>query len=136
MKKFYIASSFANKDKVRVAANSLIKSGFSQTFDWTANLRASTLDELQLYGELERKAVLEADFLVLILPGGKGSHIEMGIAISQRKNVYLVSEQAELFEFDVTSTFYHLPEVSIHIGSIGDSIAGIIEVERTQKIIH
>ncbi|WP_422122846.1 group-specific protein [Planococcus sp. X10-3] len=136
MKKFYIASSFANKENVRYAAKSLIENGLIQTFDWTANLRASTIDELQIYGELERRAVLEADFLVVILPAGKGSHIEMGIAIGQRKKVYLLSETAESFEFDGTSTFYHLPEVNIHIGSIYDSIASIIESEQTEKSVQ
>ncbi|MFD1030325.1 group-specific protein [Metaplanococcus flavidus] len=136
MKKFYIASSFANKEAVRTAANSLIEKGFTQTFDWTANLRASTIDELQIYGELERNAVLEADFLVVILPAGKGSHIEMGIAIGQRKTVYLVSESPEFSEFDVTSTFYHLPEVSIHIGTMGESISRIFENESTEKSVQ
>lgn len=136
MKKFYIASGFANKEIVRHAANLLIEKGFNQTFDWTANLRASTIDELQMFGELERTAVLDADFLVVILPGGKGSHVEMGIAAGQRKTVYLLSTAAEFFEFDVTSTFYYLPEVQIHIGPIHDSMDSIIEIESSEKSVH
>lgn len=136
MKKFYIASSFANKEVVQGAANLLTEKGFVQTFDWTANLRASTIDELQVYGELERTAVLDADFLVVILPGGKGSHVEMGIAAGQRKTVYLLSGTPEFFEFDVTSTFYYLPEVHIHIGPIHDSMEKIAEIESSEKSVH
>ena len=136
MKKFYIASSFANKEVVKAAANLLTKKGFVQTYDWTANLRASTIDELQVFGELERAAVLDADFLVVILPGGKGSHVEMGIAAGQGKTVYLLSETTGFFEFDVTSTFYYLAEVHIHIGQILDSIKEIIEIESREKSFH
>ena len=134
--KFYIASSFTNKEVVRSAAKSLIESGYTQTFDWTANLRASTIGELKIFGGLERNAVLEADFLIVILPDGKGSHIEMGIAIGQRKTVYLVSERSEVFEFEVTSTFYHLPEVEILVGPIGDSIDKIQRIEQTSKSVQ
>ena len=136
MIKFYIASSFANKEKVRVAAGSLKDRGYIQTFDWTANLRASSIDDLKSYGELERRAVLEADFLVVLLPAGKGSHIEMGIAIGQGMPVYLVSETDELFNFDVTSTFYHLPQVKILIGPLNDSIECIRKTEHKCKSVQ
>jgi len=134
--KFYIASSFANKEKVSGAADSLKEYGYIQTFDWTANLRASSIDELKAYGELERRAVLEADFLVVLLPAGKGSHIEMGIAIGQGMPVYLVSETDELFDFDATSTFYHLPQVNILIGPVNDSIECILQKEQKSKSVQ
>ncbi|WP_282020038.1 group-specific protein [Planomicrobium okeanokoites] len=127
--KFYIASSFANKDKVREAASILRGAGHVQTFDWTVNLRASSVEDLELYGTLEKKAVLEADFLIVLLPAGKGSHIELGMALGQGKTVYLLSESEELFDFEVTSTFYYLPEVRILVGKLRDNI------ETVQKFI-
>lgn len=136
MIKFYIASSFANKEKVRAAADSLKEYGYIQTFDWTANLRAASIDELKSYGELERRAVLESDFLVVLLPAGKGSHIEMGIAIGQGLPVYLVSETEEFFDFDVTSTFYHIPQVKILIGPVYDSIEYIRKTEHKSKSVQ
>lgn len=123
--KFYIASSFANKDKVREAASFLKEAGHVQTYDWTANMRACSIAELELYGKLEKKAVLEADFIIVLLPAGKGSHIELGMALGQGKPVYLLSETEELFSFDVTSTFYYLPEVRIVVGELGKSIESI-----------
>lgn len=130
--KFYIASSFANKDKVREAVRIFKEMDWIHTYDWTANSRASSIDELTLYGELEKKAILEADFLVVLLPAGKGSHIEMGIAIGQGKPVYLISEKSEYFDFDVTSTFYHLPEVKILIGNWSESITKVQELMQQQ----
>ncbi|WP_084246632.1 group-specific protein [Planomicrobium okeanokoites] len=127
--RFYIASSFANKDKVREAASILRGAGHVQTFDWTVNLRASSVEDLELYGTLEKKAVLEADFLIVLLPAGKGSHIELGMALGLGKTVYLLSESEELFDFEVTSTFYYLPEVRILVGKLRDNI------ETVQKFI-
>lgn len=134
--KFYIASTFANKEKVREAASLLREMGHVQTYDWTANLRASSIDELKLYGDLEKNAVLEADFLVVLLPAGKGSHIELGIAIGQGKPVYLVAETDDLFDFEVTSTFYHLPEVSILIGTVSESMERIQELEQKGESVQ
>lgn len=125
--KFYIASSFANKDKVREAASLLKQAGHVQTYDWTANLRASSVKELEVYGTLEKKAVLEADFTIVLLPAGKGSHIELGMALGQGKRVYLLSEAEELFDFEVTSTFYYLPEVCILVGELSGNIESILK---------
>lgn len=134
--KFYIASSFANKDKVREAASLLREAGYVQTFDWTANLRASSVEELALYGALEKKAVLEADFIIVLLPAGKGSHIELGMALGQGKPVYLLSETEELFDFEVTSTFYYLSEVRILVGALSQSIESILKSIEQQKSVQ
>ena len=116
--KFYIASSFANKEKVRYASEQLKDLGHIQTYDWTRNERASSFKELERIGQFEKEAVLEADILIVLLPAGKGSHIEMGMAIGQGKKIYLHSETDRVNDFETTSTFYHLPEVSIVIGTV------------------
>ncbi len=134
--KFYIASSFANKEKVREAAHFLKEAGHVQTYDWTANLRASSIEELELYGILEKKAVLEADFIIVLLPAGKGSHIELGMALGQGKTVYLLSETEELFIIEETSTFYYLPEVRILVGELGDNMESILKSIEQEKAFN
>lgn len=69
---------------------------------------------------------MEADFLVVLLPARKGSHIEFGIALGQGKKIYLYSPNEEVNNFETTSTFYHLPEVEIVIGNIDDLIEILI----------
>jgi hypothetical protein len=65
---------------------------------------------------------MEADFIIVILPVGKGSHIESGMALCQGKKIYLYSRDAEIDNFETTNTFYHLPEVRKIIGPIGESV--------------
>lgn len=125
--KFYIASSFANKEKVRYVSEQLIKLGHTQTYDWTINERVSSFEELAEIGQIEKEAVLGADILIVLLPAGKGSHIEMGIAVGQGKKIYLHSETDSVNDFETTSTFYHLPEVSIIIGVADQLIKEVVD---------
>ncbi|MBU9711867.1 group-specific protein [Evansella tamaricis] len=127
MNKFYVASSFKNIDTVGYVSNELINKGYIQTYDWTKNERASTIEDLKEIGRQERKAVMEADFIIVLLPAGKGSHIEFGIALGQGKRIYLYSQNDEVNNFETTSTFYHLSQVEKCIGTIDELIKTVIK---------
>ncbi|MFD2922187.1 nucleoside 2-deoxyribosyltransferase [Halobacillus naozhouensis] len=116
--KFYIASSFKNIDKVRYVSEQLKAQGYVHTYDWTQHEKASTLEDLKQIGQQEMNAVAESDFIVVLLPAGKGSHIELGIALGLNKKVILYSPNNEINNFTTTSTFYHLSEVEKFIGSL------------------
>lgn len=120
--KFYVASSFKNIDQVRYVCKKLKDKGFIHTYDWTQNECATTFTELEEIGLKEKNAVMEADFIVVLLPAGKGSHIELGIALGQGKKIYLFSPNEEVNNFATTSTFYHLPEVEKYFGTIDELI--------------
>ncbi|WP_041964921.1 hypothetical protein [Mesobacillus selenatarsenatis] len=127
MKRFYVASSFKNIDTVRYVSRQLINKGYVQTYDWTENERASNLEDLKEISRKEKDAVLEADFVVILLPAGKESHIEFGIALGQGKRIYLHSPDDEVNNFATTSTFYHLPEVQICIGTIDELMETVMK---------
>ncbi|CAH0345710.1 group-specific protein [Bacillus sp. CECT 9360] len=123
---FYIASSFMNVHTVRLVSEKLKEVGHKHTYDWTQNNRATTLEELRIIGEEEKNAVMESDFIVVLLPAGKGSHIELGIALGQRKKIYLYSPDEEINNVEIISTFYHLPEVEKVIGTIDELVETVI----------
>ncbi|MCZ8532660.1 group-specific protein [Psychrobacillus psychrodurans] len=124
--KFYIASSFKNIELVRYVSENLKNRGYIHTYDWTVNENVTTLEELKMIGEKEKTAVIEADFVVVLLPAGKGSHIELGIAIGNGKNIYLYSPNKEIDNIETTSTFYHLPEIEKCFGTL-DELVEIID---------
>ncbi|MCA1054062.1 nucleoside 2-deoxyribosyltransferase [Rossellomorea aquimaris] len=126
MKSFYIASSFSNKEAVRYVRDQLTQKGFVHTYDWTINERAATMEELEKIGQQERKAVMEADVVIVLLPAGKGSHIEFGIALGFGKTIYLHSPDERINQFETTTTFYHVPEVVKCIGSIDELIESVV----------
>ncbi len=123
MQSFYIASSFQNVNKVHEIFKELKKNGYLETYDWTKNNRTSSVESLRLIGEEERAAVLSADFLIVLLPAGKGSHVELGIALGAEKKVFLYAPSIEVTSLD--STFYYLPEVTHVTGSIDELLMKI-----------
>ncbi|KQL35365.1 nucleoside 2-deoxyribosyltransferase [Psychrobacillus sp. FJAT-21963] len=120
--KFYIASSFQNIESVKYVSEVLKNKGYIHTYDWTKNERALSIEKLQAIGQEEKNGVMNADILVVLLPAGKGSHIEFGIALGQGKKVFLYSPNHDVRDLETTSTFYHLPDVEIVIGTIDELI--------------
>ncbi|MER2169581.1 MAG: nucleoside 2-deoxyribosyltransferase [Psychrobacillus psychrodurans] len=116
--KFYIASSFQNIKQVRELAELLMGKGWKHTYDWTDNLKAESYAHLAEIGKKEMNAVSESDLLIVILPAGKGSHIEMGIALALEKSIYLFSTCKSAYNFDQTSTFYHVDGVNRYVGDL------------------
>lgn len=126
MKKIYIASSFTNIDSVRYVSSKLVNKGYELTYDWTENERAASFEALTEIGQKERTGVKEADFLIMLQPAGKGSHIQLGIALGQGKRIFLYSPDKEIDNLKTTSTFYHLPEVKKCFGNLDELIETII----------
>ncbi|WP_226641600.1 nucleoside 2-deoxyribosyltransferase [Mesobacillus subterraneus] len=131
MNKFYVASSFRNMDAVNYVTKQLVNRGYVHTYDWTKNADARdkgtlTFEDLKEIGQQEENAVIESDFIAVILPGGKGTHIELGIALGQRKKIFLYSPDRAIDHVETTSTFYHLPEVEKCYGTLDELVDKII----------
>jgi len=75
--KFYIASSLKNIENVRQVAESFKARGFQHTYDWTTHWPRKI------------SGVLAADVVIVMIPAGKGSHVELGIALGAGKKIYL-----------------------------------------------
>jgi nucleoside 2-deoxyribosyltransferase len=132
--KFYIASSRRNKEIVRYVARKLEQEGFTHIYDWTQNTAVDSYDELKQIGEEEIEAVKAADFLVLLMPAGVGSHVELGVALGLGKRVYLYTADHDLFEINKTSTFYFVKGVHKFVGFIENFIGEIKKYEG--KLLH
>lgn len=128
MKKFYIASGFTNKEVVQKAATTLKSVGFVHTYDWTRNEKANTVEQLREIGTDELKAVKESDFTLVILPGGNGTHVELGIALAAHKRVYLYAKNAEDL---LKTTFYHVDGVVHLTGEITTVMNHVIQAEQS-----
>lgn len=121
--KFYIASSFANKDRVNYIRLKLLSEGYSLTYDWTVNERAITAKQLHRIGTLEQSAIAACDIFILLLPAGKGSHVELGMALAWNKRVYIYAEE-EIEPADA-STFYFVDGVERTYGNMDELIGEI-----------
>jgi hypothetical protein len=133
MRKFYIASSRNNIESVRVVSGRLIDEGFIHTYDWTLNENVTSIDHLKDIGKKELDAVLWSDFIVVLFPAGKGSHVELGIALGKGIKAYLYSENDAINDPEKTSTFYHLEGVCKCKGTIDELIRTIIKDQNKEK---
>ncbi len=89
-KKYYIASGLENFEKVRELKAVLDGAGWEHTYDWTVHgsVCDSTPPEQRLarlneVAALEAEGVMCADVIIVLLPGGRGTHSELGMAIGQ-----------------------------------------------------
>lgn len=121
---FYIASGLDNFENVRIAAKKLTAMGHEHAYDWTlhGDVRTKGPDRLRQVALNESSAVLKSDLVLFLLPGYRGTHTELGLAIASSlsmpdKQVWLWSQTGEQFEPDErTCAFYFHPNVKRFIG--------------------
>ena len=122
----YIATSLSNVDTQRELALALGAMGIEQTFDWTRNGTMSG----RPYNEVaqdEMSGIAEADFVVVLLPGGKGTHAEMGAAIMSGKTVFInAAKEDDLLGNDkYMCVFYSHPSVTLVVGALNKLVESI-----------
>jgi nucleoside 2-deoxyribosyltransferase len=112
--KYYIATSLSRMMAHNLTRDALKIFGYEISYDWTLHVSVKSVskERLREVSINDLKGVSEADFVVVLLPGGKGTHLELGSAIARGKRVFLYSEDPALFELGPqTNAFYHHPDV-------------------------
>lgn len=82
--RYYIASGLENHAKVRELKAILDARGWEHTYDWTVHGSVQK-DGAERIGEVaasEIEGVYMADVVITMLPGGRGTHVELGGAIT------------------------------------------------------
>lgn len=110
--RFYVASGLENRDRVSRVIEKIGSLSHEMTYDWTVHgdIRAKGKDVLNTVAGNETFAVMDAGCVLILLPGGKGTHTELGIALASRSNkrIILWSETGEEFgSNEKTCAFYH-----------------------------
>ena len=113
---FYIATSLSRTADHHIVREALFAEGHQITYDWTAHGDSPKYISTQLLRDIavtEVDAVLKADVLIVLLPGGGGTHVEMGVALAAQKPIIIHSEQEDPFLLGKqTKSFYHHPLVT------------------------
>ncbi|WP_058302597.1 hypothetical protein [Gorillibacterium timonense] len=130
MKHFYIASSLRNIENVKFVCEKLKQEGFIHSYDWTQNEKVTSIEQLKDIGMKEMNAIKKSSFIVVLLPGGKGSHIELGIALGKGIKIYLYSQNDEANDIETTSTFYHLDGIHKCKGTLEELIQVILKDQK------
>ncbi len=132
--KFYIASRLNNGAAVSTVSALLEKKGGRLSYDWTKIQCPKNLDALKIIGESEKKAVFDADCLILLTPAGKSSHVEFGIALGRKIPIFLYAQTAEELDFERISAFYLVSGVKTFVGSLFSFVDFIYEEMKAVEI--
>lgn len=111
----YVASSVANLEFASFVIEQLAEQGGQVTYDWTkhGSVRLWRQEDKQRVAEDETDGVCDADLLVALLPGGKGTHCEIGMALALGLKVFLfVPRYVDIVNEDFCN-FYNHPLVTV-----------------------
>ncbi|MDE6660978.1 MAG: nucleoside 2-deoxyribosyltransferase [Anaeroplasmataceae bacterium] len=129
--KFYIGSSLNNYELVQFYATALKEHGWIQTYDWVKNLNNEVSKEsLTTFAQLELQGIIDSDIVIILLPAGRGAHIELGTAIALNKKIILCSSSLEDFNLENTVAFYELPNIVKLTGTKSHNLEKILKERR------
>jgi hypothetical protein len=79
----YIASGLERADEVKALAAALAEHGIGLSYDWTAHgsVQSEGPERIAEVARAEIEGVATADLVIVWLPGGRGTHAELGIVI-------------------------------------------------------
>ena len=128
--KFYIGSGMKNCEVVRYYANKLKENGWHQTYDWVKNISDDvSIDDMIEYAKLESRGIVDSDVVIILLPAGRGAHIELGMAMALNKKIFLCSTTKEDFCIENTVAFYESPNIVKLVGTADENLKEIIKYE-------
>lgn len=113
---FYIATALERAMDHRRLAQHLQKYfGWVLTYDWTehGSVQNQGAERMGEVAAREAAAVARADVVIVLLPGGRGTHTELGMAIALGKPVLLVGDADDRKggSDGRECAFYHAPGV-------------------------
>lgn len=128
--KFYIGAGLQNHKLASYYSQRLRESGWVHTYDWTGHVSEDfSMEKLTRYAQAEQRGIAEAGVAILLLPGGRGTHIELGMALALGKKVFLCGA-VEGFALENTVSFYQLPEITRLSGTADENIQEILAAGR------
>lgn len=120
--KFYIATKLERVADHHNLRDRLITLGHEITYDWTVHgsVQREGVDVIRKVALAEKRGVLEADFVCVLLPGGRGTHAELGMALAWGKPVFIHARAEDGFfaQDERTCAFYHDPLVTSFTGPL------------------
>lgn len=113
--RFYIATGLERVADHQRVMRALHEVGHRITYSWAAHGSVQREGEARIreVALAEKAGVKEADFVVVLLPGGRGTHAELGMALAWNKPVFIQADPVCGFfsQDERTCAFYHDPLV-------------------------
>lgn len=136
---YYIATTLTNAPRAQLLADYMAALGHACSYAWFAhgNVGAGGEGRLAEVAVLEMEGVRNSDVVIALLPGGRGTHIELGAAIALGKPVLLIDESDIGFRADEsTCAFYWHPLVYRYAGSLDELVHLQVVGFHAAELVH
>ncbi|MGB8131905.1 MAG: nucleoside 2-deoxyribosyltransferase [Candidatus Angelobacter sp.] len=119
MPTFYLATRIDRAAQAEKLLEGLKSRGWERTFTWTREEIARP-EEYPELAVAELAGVREADVLIVLLPGGRGTHVEIGAALALGKPVILHAPDQKTLDTPYPCVFHYHPGVTLLISEVVD----------------
>lgn len=109
-KRFYLATRKDRADQANAISGVLKGFGWERTLTWSDQAFADSESYAEL-AQAELQAIQDADVLIVMLPGGYGTHVEIGAAIALGKPVILHAPDKKTLDIPYPCVFHYHPQV-------------------------
>src|ERR1035437_6720519 len=116
---FYLSTRKDRSAQAAALLEALAARGWERTLDWTdqSNVGPDGYSDTAL---AEIAAVRAADALVVLLPGGYGTHVEIGAALALGKPVILHAPDRKTLDTPYPCIFHYHPGVKLLVSEVLD----------------
>ena len=111
-KRFYLSTQKDRNAEAIPLLEALKTRGWDRTFDW-AGREASSDSEYADLAVAEIAGIRDADVVIVILPGGRGTHVEIGAALAMGKSIILHAPNRKVLESPYPCAFHYHPTVKL-----------------------
>jgi nucleoside 2-deoxyribosyltransferase len=118
-KRFYLASRIDRSEQADAVEKALAQHGWERTFAWSSDDPEGPEGFAQIAAE-ELAGVQAADVLIVLLPGGYGTHVEIGAALALGKPVILHAPDQKTLSTPYPCVFHYHQNVQILISETVD----------------
>jgi nucleoside 2-deoxyribosyltransferase len=118
-KRFYLATRKDRNAQAEPLLKALKAHGWERTHAWTEHDDASP-DGYAKIALAELAGVREADVLIVLLPGGYGTHVEIGAALALGKPVILHAPNRKTLETPYPCPFHYHQRVKLLVSVVID----------------
>lgn len=114
MSTFYLSTRKDRISEANTVRDALKQLGWKQTFDWAKEIKDGKTEHGEM-AHAEIEGVREADVLIALMPGGFGTHVEIGAALALGKPVILHAKSREVLDIPYPCVFHYHPGVKLMI---------------------
>ena len=118
-KRFFLSTRKDRSAEANALSDALKARGWERTFAWTPD-DSYGVEGLAATALAELKGVSDADVLIVLLPGGFGTHVEIGAALALGKRVILHASDQSTLETPYRCAFHYHPSVRRLISAVPD----------------